>query len=98
MTRAIPDFTTPKPRETQYVRATTPVTVELHQPIAPGEVRTIAGRVLGAMHVDGQVHHIRFVDGDGVLFLVPPNWVRLTGEVIAASCRNSPPMRAEVLA
>ncbi len=43
---------TPEVRAACYVRATRPVTVELHQPVGPGEVRTITGRVLGETHVD----------------------------------------------
>jgi len=90
MSRATPDYTTPELRATRYVRATPPVAVEMHQPVAPGEVRTIAGRVLGEMHADDRLHHLRFVDGDGVLFLVPPEWVRQLDAPM--------PVRAEVLA
>ncbi len=81
-----------------FVRATHPVAVELHQPVASGEsvapAKHITARVLGAMHVDDQVHHYRVVGGDGVLFLVPPEWIelRLTVET------QSEPLRAEVLA
>ncbi len=53
------DLITPEPRETRYIRATTPVAVELHQPVAPGQVRTIPGRLLGETRVDGKLHHYR---------------------------------------
>ena len=52
MPRAISEYPTPELRQVRFVRATPPVAVELHQPVAPGEVRTIAGRVLGETHVD----------------------------------------------
>lgn len=71
--------TTPELRATRYVRATRPITVELHQPVAPGEVRTIAGRVLGEMRVNGCLHHYRVVDGDGVVYLAPPEWLTPEG-------------------
>lgn len=52
MPRAISEYPTPELRQVRFVRATPSVAVELHQPVAPGEVRTIAGRVLGETHVD----------------------------------------------
>ena len=94
-------LTTPEPRAAYYVRATQFLTVTLHQPVAPGQVRTIPGRVLGEMRVNGCVHHYRVVDGDGVLLLVPPGWVRLTGEDVrqlGAHGGRKPAVRAEVLA
>ncbi len=86
------DLTTPEPRETRYIRATTPVAVELHQPVAPGQVRAITGRVFGEMRVNGCVHHYRVEDGDGVLFLVPPEWI----ELLPISRKKSEPVRAKV--
>jgi len=82
MPRATKDSTTPELREARYVRATRPVTVELHQPVASGEVRTITGRVLGEMHVDGKLHHYRVESTSGVIFVTPPGW--LTPESVAA--------------
>ena len=76
MPRATHEPSTPELRATRYIRATPPVAVELRQPVAPGEVRSITGRVLGEMYVDGRLHHLRVVDGDGVLFLVPPEWIK----------------------
>ncbi len=89
MPRATPENTTPEPRETRYIRATTPVAVELHQPVAPGQVRTIMGRLLGEMRVNGCVHHYRIVDGNGVIFITPTEW--LTPESVQAidAARNA---------
>jgi len=67
--------TTPELRETRYVRTTSTLTVELHQPVAPGKVRTIAGRVLGEMQVDGVLHHYRVATDDGAVYLAPPEWL-----------------------
>jgi hypothetical protein len=33
------------------------------------------GRLLGAMHCRGQLHHYRVEDGDGQLYLCPPHWI-----------------------
>ena len=80
MPRATSDSTTPEVRAACYVRATRPVTVELHQPVGPGEVRTITGRVLGEMQVDGVLHHFR-IEAGGVLFLIPPDWIEVDAPV-----------------
>ncbi len=82
MPRATHEPITPEPRAAHYVRATTPVAVELHQPVAPGQVRTITGSVLGETRVDGRLHHYRVQDGNGVVFITPPEW--LTPESIQA--------------
>ncbi len=75
MPRATYNHTTPEPRAAHYVRATTPVAVTLHTPAAPGEVRIITGRMLGAAHVDGVLHHYRVAAGDGTFYLAPPEWL-----------------------
>lgn len=89
MPRAISDFTTPALRETRYIRAITPVTVELRQPVAPGQVRTIAGRVLGEMRVNGCLHHYRVVDGNGVVYLAPPEWLTPESVQTLDAARNA---------
>ena len=83
------DLITPEPRETRYIRATTPVAVELHQPVAPGQVRTIPGRLLGETRVDGKLHHYRVESTSGVVFITPPEW--LTPESVQAldAARNA---------
>ncbi len=82
MSRATYNHTTPALRATRYVRATRPITVELHQPVAPGEVRAITGRVLGETRVDGKLHHYRVESTSGVVFITPPEW--LTPESVNA--------------
>lgn len=62
-------------RVTRYVRATPPIAVTLHMPAAPGQVRIITGRMLGAAHVDGVLHHYRVAAGDGTFYLAPPEWL-----------------------
>jgi len=96
MPRATYNPTTPELRETHYVRATTPVAVTLHQPVAPGQVRTIAGRVLGEMRVNGCLHYYRVEDGDGGLLLVPPEWIE--GLHPSARMQSKVEMRGEVFA
>ena len=94
MPRATYNHTTVEMRATRYVRATTPITVTLHQPVAPGQVRTIAVRVLGEKRVNGCVHHYRVEDGDGEMFLAPPAWI----EPLPTNGKKSEPVRAEVFA
>ena len=94
MPRATSEYPTPELRETRFVRATRPVTVELHQPVAFGEVRTTTGRVLGEMRVNGCLHHYRVLVADGTVILALPEWVQLPdGRKLKAE-----PMWAEVAA
>ena len=44
--------------------------------------------------VDGRLHHLRVVDGDGALFLVPPEWIEPPG----AGRLKGGPVCAEVAA
>ncbi len=99
MPRATHEPITPELREVRFVRAVPPTPISFRQPLRGGRYRAISGRLLGETQFDGVLHHYRVATGDGVLFLVPPEWVQLMGgKVIAATCRNSPPMCAEVLA
>ena len=59
-----------------YVRARKAVPVTVSPPHDDeGQPHRFRGRCLGAMYVQGRPHHYRVEDGDGVLFLVPPEWI-----------------------
>ena len=52
--------------------------IEVLQPMPPNAQplhRAFTGRLAGAMYRAGVVHHFRVVDGDGVMWLVPPAWL-----------------------
>ncbi len=94
--------TTPELREVRFVRAVPPTPITWHQPLRGGRFRAISGRLLGETQFDGVLHHFR-VEAGGVLFLVPPEWVRLTGETIKVGQVDppggrQPHVRPEVLA
>ena len=63
------------------MRAVPPTPITFNQPLRGGRHRAISGRLLGETQFDGVLHHYRVVDGDGVLFLVPPHWVEVDAPV-----------------
>lgn len=56
------------------------VDIEVHQPVSgPSKAfsRSFTGHLKGAMYNAGVLHHVRVVDADGVLWMVPPAWLPL---------------------
>jgi hypothetical protein len=74
-----PGYVSPSPTKTSppsYWRARKPVAVVIHQPgdeANPG--LQFEGRLLGAVVVNGAVHHYRVVGPDRTMYLCPPYWV-----------------------
>lgn len=97
MPRATPQYSTPEPRQVRFVRAVPPTPITFNQPLRGGRYRTIAGRLLGETRVDGKVHHYRVQDGNGVIFITPPEWlspesvqaIDAAGMVVAAAAQNA---------
>ncbi len=75
MPRATYNHTTPELREVRFVRAVPPTPITFNQPLRGGRYRAISGRLLGEMRVNGCLHHYRIVDGNGVIFITPPEWL-----------------------
>ena len=69
-------MTAPAPPAACYVRARRAVPVLVRSP-DDGDTPTIhfRGRLRGAMYARGELHHYRVEDGDGALFLSPPDWI-----------------------
>jgi len=80
MSRATHEPTTPELREVRFVRAVPPTPITFNQPLRGGRYRAIFGRLLGETQFDGVLHHYR-VEADGVLFLVPPEWIEVDAPV-----------------
>ncbi len=72
---------TPELREVRFVRAIPPTPITFNQPLRHGRYRAISGRLLGETQFDGVLHHYRVVDSDGVLLLVPPDWIEVDAPV-----------------